>query len=381
MSIHVDFNETAANRKIMSILLSEYTSGKNILWCTDDYLKHDKGYSSNNEILIEMISGDKHDVIRPRASKLNSEQRQRSKDMAEVFTPSWICHKQNNLIDNSWFGYVGAFNKEKQKTWVVTDKVVFPYVSLGSVNFFLYDLQHDNGLTMFYEDGKTNYVERPLFEHGLDIIFSMNSMSDIVNKVLSIKNFESLKLHAKGRNAFGISGKKETVEKETSASPFKGSVEVRCAHEVIRYIEKSKITKNVDIMEHYKISTSKGNGAAGTLDVNSANYIIGKAYVGKSNSICTDSLIPIGCFNSEEEAINLQTYMKTKFLRYLVGAMKSSRNIHQVVYEFVPVQDFTSKSDIDWTKSIVGIYKQLYKKYKFSNEEINLVESIIKPME
>lgn len=208
----------------------------------------------------------------------------------------------------------------------------------------------------------------------------MNSMSDIVNKVLSIKNFKSLKLHAKGRKCFWAFWKKETVEKETSSTPFEGAVEVRCAHEVIRYIDKSKITKNVDVMDHFKIFTSKGNGAAGTLVVNSANYIIGKAYVGKPNSVCTDSLIPIGCFNTEEEAINLQTYMKTKFLRYLVGVMKSSRNIYQVVYEFVPVQDFTSASDIDWTKNVTEIDKQLYAKYKLSKEEIELIEKIIKPM-
>ncbi|MDD2492631.1 MAG: hypothetical protein PHY83_01665 [Bacilli bacterium] len=60
--------------------------------------------------------------------------------------------------------------------------------------------------------------------------------------------------------------------------------------------------------------------------------------------------------------------------------MKSSRNIYQVVYEFVPVQDFTSKSDIDWTNSVSEIDKQLYKKYKLSGEEIKLVESIIKQM-
>ena len=72
--------------------------------------------------------------------------------------------------------------------------------------------------------------------------------------------------------------------------------------------------------------------------------------------------------------------MKTKFLRYLVGVMKSSRNIYQVVYEFVPVQDFTSTSDIDWTKNVIEIDKQLYAKYKLSKEEIELIEKIIKPM-
>ncbi|MDD4001065.1 MAG: Eco57I restriction-modification methylase domain-containing protein, partial [Bacilli bacterium] len=298
-----------------------------------------------------------------------------------LITPSkWFTSDGQDQSFPALREYIKQNNHIKILVNYTDNKEIFPDVSLGSVNYFLYDTEHNSGLMKFYEDGKSTFVERPLFEHGLDIIFSMNSMSSIVNKVLSFGTFESLKAHAKGRNAFGISGKKETVETETSDSPFVDSIEVRCAHEVIRYIAKDKIIKNVNVMNHYKVFTSKGNGASGTLDINNPNYIIGKAYVGKPGSVCTDSLIPIGCFNSEEEAINLQTYMKTKFLRYLVGVMKTSRNIYQVVYEFVPVQNFTSSSDIDWSKSIQEIDKQLYKKYKLDKNELELIENIIKPM-
>lgn len=126
MSSHIDFNESKADKEIMSILLADHSSGKNIMWCTDDYLKFGEKYSFDKEILIELITGDKQDVIRPRVSKINVEQKQRSKEMAEVFTPSWICNKQNNLIDTEWFGFSWAFNKEKHKTWESTDKVLFP---------------------------------------------------------------------------------------------------------------------------------------------------------------------------------------------------------------------------------------------------------------
>ena len=52
--------------------------------------------------------------IKPRVLKSQTEQKKRSKDMAEVFTPSWVCNKQNNLIDDEWFGYSGSFNEEKR---------------------------------------------------------------------------------------------------------------------------------------------------------------------------------------------------------------------------------------------------------------------------
>ena len=61
--------------------------------------------------------------------------------------------------------------------------------------------------------------------------------------------------------------------------------------------------------------------------------------------------------------------------------LKSSQNVTQIVYGFVPMQDFTVKSDIDWTASVADIDQQLYKKYGFTQEEIDLVEGMIKPME
>ena len=105
------------------------------------------------------------------------------------------------------------------------------------------------------------------------------------------------------------------------------------------------------------------------------------AYIGKPNSVCTDSLIPIGKFDSEIEAINLQKYMKTKFLRTMIGMLKTSQNISQNVYAFVPLQDFTDDSDINWSQSIQEIDQQLYRKYNLTQNEIDFIESKIKEME
>ena len=64
----------------------------------------------------------------------------------------------------------------------------------------------------------------------------------------------------------------------------------------------------------------------------------------------------------------------------MVGILKTSQNILQNVYQFVPIQDFTPESDIDWTKSIGEIDQQLYAKYKLSNEEIEFIDKMIKPI-
>jgi hypothetical protein len=85
-------------------------------------------------------------------------------------------------------------------------------------------------------------------------------------------------------------------------------------------------------------------------------------------------------FKTKSEAIALSSFIKSKFFRFMIGILKTSQNVLQNVYQFVPLQDFSSKSDIDWSKSIEEIDKQLYKKYRLTKEEISFIESLIKPM-
>ena len=249
----------------------------------------------------------------------------------------------------------------------------------GGVNYYLYDRDY-SGKVDFYtcNNIKKEKQTRDLFEEGLDIVINSGENYAILQKVRK-GNFVSLTTITKGRDAFGITGK--NAKNVSEAIFFDGAYELRCAHEEIRYVKKDIITKNMDIANKWKVFISKGNGGAGTLGDEKQVAILGKPYLGKAKSVCTDSLIPIGCFDTEAEALNLQKYIKTKFLRYIVGILKVSQNVSQNVYQFVPLQDFTEKSDIDWSKSVAEIDQQLYKKYNLSEEEIAFIESMIKPMD
>lgn len=126
MKNFIDFNENAVKKEILEILLLDRTSHKNIIWATHDYEKYGQEYAFNNEIKAHLISNKNKDIIKPRVLKFNHEQLERIKDKAEVFTPTAICNKQNNLVDNEWFGYSESFNIEEQENWKTTSKVVFP---------------------------------------------------------------------------------------------------------------------------------------------------------------------------------------------------------------------------------------------------------------
>ena len=257
-------------------------------------------------------------------------------------------------------------------------KNLFPSTDLSTICAFLWD-QSYKGDALFIENfGVRNEMKRPLFEEGLDIILPTNNLVSILKKVLA-KEHVSLNTITTGRDAFGIVGK--GFNDRSSELPFEGSCKVQCAYEEIRYYEQSLVQKNTDILKAYKIFTSKGNGGAGLLTDGKPVTILGKAFVAEPNMACTDSLIPFGCFKDLTQAINLQKYFCTKFLRFLVGVLKVSQNLYQNVYEFVPLQDFTNDSDINWKQSIEAIDNELYKKYHFSEEEIAYIESLIKPME
>ena len=115
------------NKDLLTILLKDRTSGKSIIWATDNYVNKGFGYKSEDYISIESITGYHGSVIKPRSEKSKKEQADRIRNKAEVFTPSWICNKQNNLVDNAWFGIEGVFNTEIDKTWISTSEPIqFP---------------------------------------------------------------------------------------------------------------------------------------------------------------------------------------------------------------------------------------------------------------
>ena len=139
-NLQVDIQENdvlALSPELLNTLLKDHTLSTenqqvNIFWATDNYAHLGEGYQYHDPITIEAITGSNGDIIQPRSVKSRERQQQRSREMAEVFTPSWICNKQNNLVDNAWFGHENVFNTEVDSpdgthSWMPTDgKIIFP---------------------------------------------------------------------------------------------------------------------------------------------------------------------------------------------------------------------------------------------------------------
>ena len=136
LSIIADIKENVIyneDPKLLELLLIDRTKTTNedvhnIMWATDNYAPMGQGYQEWDEINIERITGENGMLLRPRVNKSKAEQEYRSRDKAEVFTPAWICNKQNNLIDAAWFSGTSPFNIENDdNTWEsATGKIPFP---------------------------------------------------------------------------------------------------------------------------------------------------------------------------------------------------------------------------------------------------------------
>src|SRR5690606_15734346 len=109
--------------------------------------------------------------------------------------------------------------------------------------------------------------------------------------------------------------------------------------------------------------------------------VLSTPLVGEPNTSATPTFISIGNFDTEEEAKNLNKYIKSKFSRILLGVLKITQDNPPLKWAYIPLQDFTENSDIDWSKSIVEIDQQLYKKYGLDQKEIDFIESKVKAMD
>jgi len=165
----IDLNENNLYRldhELLTILLKDRSSGKNIIWATDNYTHKGTGFQRHDHIEISAITGYHGNVVKPRVEKSKKEQLDRIKQKAEVFTPSWICNKQNNLVDNAWFGTENVFNIEHEQSWTPTEgKILFPSPSGKTWGDYVQDVRLEITcgeapyLTSRYDTVTGDYIE------------------------------------------------------------------------------------------------------------------------------------------------------------------------------------------------------------------------------
>ena len=146
-----------------------------------------------------------------------------------------------------------------------------------------------------------------------------------------------------------------------------------------KYINRKYIDNQHGNLFKYKVIVPASNGS-GALGEVLATPLIGEPLIGEPLIGFTQSFIAFGAFDTYDEAEAMLKYIKTKFSRTMLGIIKVTQHNHKGTWKYVPLQDFTPASDIDWSKSIPEIDQQLYAKYGLDAEEINFIETHVKPM-
>ena len=251
------------------------------------------------------------------------------------------------------------------------------------------------GVVITYRD------EKQLFG-AIEAFSAFQELNSILQKVVSYKGFETLddlivqqnrwnldalyKDHPEYRSIIGSNGNERRL-----TTPIFSALEIFRDQGIegqdikvlglisnrrfYRYVDKKYIDQKHENLYKWKVILPASNGSGAIGEVLSTP-LIGEPLIGY-----TQSFIGIGSFESEAEAKNALKYIKSKFARTMLGTLKVTQHNHKGTWRYVPLQNFTNKSNIDWSRSIPEIDQQLYAKYGLDADEIAFIESHVKEMD
>ncbi|MDT2817540.1 Eco57I restriction-modification methylase domain-containing protein [Vagococcus lutrae] len=263
---------------------------------------------------------------------------------------------------------------------------VFPNTNIrGGVCYFLRDANYDNKtnnvrIVTYENNKKLNASVRPIKTGDLDILIREEKSVNILKKVSldkQLTDFNSLMSVVSSRKPFGLGGT-FVKDKKFHLKINKLNNPIKCyGKRVVGYLERGDVVSKGEWIDKWKVFTARANNVGTELSDDNFNTIIGEP-----NTVCTETYLVIGAdleLNGNS-ATNLSKYLQTKFSRYLHSLAKASQDATKNTYRFIPLQDFDSNKDIDWSKSSHEIDLQLYKKYRLDDDEIAFIEMRIKEM-
>lgn len=240
----------------------------------------------------------------------------------------------------------------------------------GGICYFLWNSSYSGDCNIYnHKNKKINFVKRPIAENGVSTFIRYNEAISILNRV---KKFNEPTMDSKvsSRLPFGIDSNFEnyelTMKNGATIRLYRSERGTNKTSKSEFYINPKYILKNKEWSTKKKVLVSKASPGGDEYP----HSIISQPIFADINSVCTETYLIVDFVETTEEGLNLISYMKTKFFRFMMCLIKNTQNISKSVFAFVPVQDI-SKS---WTDD------ELYKKYKLTKNEIEFIDSMIREM-
>lgn len=265
----------------------------------------------------------------------------------------------------------------------LTPDDIFPNTNnRGGICYWLWDKSYNNKKNsvkvITHSNNKVvDEMIRPLKLYDEDIFIRDSRAKSILDKIVT-KDFKPFSEIVSSRKPFGLDGNFARSNKITNEITKENTVICYIKGKKKVYVNSNSILCHNNWIDCWKVFIPRANNIGTELNDDNMN-----SFVGEPNTICTESYLVVGADLSlnDGSSNNLAKYLQTKFLRYLHSLLKSSQDATSKTFSYVPIENFDEDSDIDWSKSILEIDQQLYKKYNFTSEEINHIEEKIKPME
>lgn len=250
----------------------------------------------------------------------------------------------------------------------INAKDCFPQISIsGGVCYFLWNKKFEGDCTVVnITNGKRNSLVRPMDE--FQVFVRYNEAVSILHKILNHANFEALDTVISPLMPFGLPTNYRGEKEKSEEKPLR-----LYASDAVTYIGRSEIEKGDELVDSYKVMMSKMSAEhAGEPNKEGMFNVFTKTMrILKPGEVCTHSYFLLGNYDNETEAKGLLTYLKTRFVRFIVMTTLSAVNLSKLVFFNVPMQDFTKS----WTDD------ELYAEYNLNSEEISFIESMINPMQ
>lgn len=251
----------------------------------------------------------------------------------------------------------------------------FPGIDLsGGVCYFLWERDNPGLCNVSSSiNGKVTTMNRHLLEEDNSTFLRINEAIPILRKIKQFGESSFMEL-VSANDPFGYDVRVENsylrVKPGIKETRFQGALTIHYwgkKGKSVGYIAPTTVRKGQDLINKTKVMISRSYGERGAFPY----AVIGKPFIAEKNTVCTETYIVIDAHDSVEQANNIISYMNTKVFRFLVMLKKNTQSATRQVYEFVPVQDFSKP----WTDV------ELYEKYKLTEDEIDFIESMIKPMD
>lgn len=292
-------------------------------------------------------------------------------EQAKKIQPRYLCM----IIPARW--YSGGRGLDDFRATMLNDRRImyltdyadssecFPGVNIaGGVCYFLWAKGYNGDC--FVNNiikGEENVIKRCLSEFS--VFVRSNVSINLIRKIMT-KDFQSLSQTVYPSNPFGF-----RTYMRGENQDFFGSTKL-ITSEGYGYVKRSDITKSQKAIDTYNVIMTRAMSGGNKPGSDGKYQIIPTTMrVMEPNEICAETYICIGSFRTKNEALNLRTYLSTMFARFLMLQAMSSIMINKDAFQFVPLQDFSKP----WTD------EELYKKYGLSEDEIQFIESMIRPMD